>query len=51
MNYLPEAKNDSIFAFVGDKDVIILIAFGTIFTALTVFIILRALKKRKDGKK
>ncbi len=47
--YLPEAKNDSIFAFVGNVDTWILV--GGIVAALIAFIVLMIRKKRKDDKK
>lgn len=49
-NYLPEAKNDRIFTFVGDADVLILTASGVIFVALVALIILMIRKKRKRDK-
>ena len=47
--YLPEAKNDSIFAFVGNVDTLILV--GVIVVALITFIMLMIRKKRKGDKK
>ncbi len=47
--YLPEAKNDSIFAFVGNVDTLILV--GVIVSALIAFIMLMIHQKRKDDKK
>lgn len=47
--YLPEAKNDNIFAFVGNVDTLILV--GVIVTALITFTVLMIRKKRKGDKK
>lgn len=43
--YLPEAQNDSIFAFVGNVEALILA--GVIVVALITFIVLMIRKKRK----
>ena len=47
--YLPETKNDSIFAFVGNVETLILA--GVIIAALITGIVLLIHKKRKDDKK
>lgn len=47
--YLPDAKNDSIFAFVGNVYTLILV--GVIVVALITFIVLMIRKKRKGDKK
>ncbi len=47
--YLPEAKNDGIFAFVGNVDTLILV--GVIVVVLITFIMLMLRKKRKGDKK
>ena len=47
--YLPEAKNDSIFAFVGNVYSLILV--GVIVIALITFIVIMIRKKRKGDKK
>ena len=48
--YLPEVQNDRIFAFLGDPDVILIIAYGIIFAVLITIIILLIRKKRKGDK-
>lgn len=48
--YLPEAKSDNIFAFIGDADTLILIVYGVIFVVLISMIILMIRKKRKGDK-
>ena len=48
--YLPEAQNDRIFAFLGDPDGILIIAYGIIFVVLVTLIILMMRKTRKGGK-
>lgn len=48
--YLPEAQNDRIFAFSGDPDGILIIAYGIIFAVLITIIILLIRKKRKGDK-
>ena len=48
--YLPDAKSDSIFAFLGNTDALILIAYAVIFAVLITLIIIMISKKRKDDK-
>ena len=47
--YLPETKNDSIFAFVGNVENLILV--GVVVAALITGIVLLIRKKRKGDKK
>ena len=47
--YFPEAKNDSIFAFVGNVYTLILV--GVVVAVLITGIVLLIHKKRKDDKK
>ena len=49
-SYLPDAKNDRIFAFLGDPNWIFVFAFIIIFVMLIVLIIHIARKKRKGDK-
>ena len=46
--YLLETKNDSIFAFVGNVEDLILV--GVVVASLITGIVLLIRKKRKDGK-
>ena len=48
--YLPETQNDRIFTFLGDKDMLILMAYTVIFIVLTVLTVFM-IRKRKDDKK
>ena len=48
--YLPEAQNDKIFAFLGEPDGILIIAYGIIFAVLITLIILM-IRKKKNGDK
>ncbi len=49
-SYLPEAQNDKIFAFLGEPDGILIIAYGIIFAVLITLIILM-IRKKKNGDK
>lgn len=49
--YLPDAKNDSTLAFVGNADALILIAYAVIFAVLITLIILMIRKKNKNKSK
>lgn len=48
--YLPEAQNDKVFAFLGDPDGILIIAYVIIFVVLITLIVLMIRKKRKGDK-
>ena len=50
LGFIPEAQNDKIFAFLGDPDGILIIAYVIIFVVLITLIVLMIRKKRKGDK-